>query len=73
VRAARYLVGAAFAAAATALAAWYFHWSFEKAALLSPIVVAAVGAALGLVVLWTKVVWETFTRSRADTHPDRSG
>src|SRR5439155_13492158 len=32
----------------TALAAWIFEWSFEKAAFLAPVIVAAAGAAAGV-------------------------
>jgi hypothetical protein len=43
----------------TALAAWLFAWSFEKAAFLSPVIVVAAGALAGLVVLWTRDAWES--------------
>jgi hypothetical protein len=48
----------------TALAAWVLDWSFERAAILSPVVIAVAGAAGFLVVLWTRVVWETLRRRR---------
>ena len=52
----------------TALAAWIFAWSLEKAAFLSPVIVVAAGALAGLVVLWTRVAWESLKRAR---HPKR--
>jgi hypothetical protein len=48
----------------TLLAAWFFEWSFEKAAFLSPVIVVAAGAAAGLVVLWTRVAWESLRKAR---------
>ena len=52
----------------TALAAWIFAWSFEKAAFLSPVIVVAAGALAGLVILWTRVVWESLRQAE---HPRR--
>jgi hypothetical protein len=40
-----------------AAAAWIFAWPFEKAVYLAPIIVAASGAALGLLVFWARVVY----------------
>lgn len=51
-------------AALTALAAWLFEWSFEHAVVLSPVVMLVFGAAAGLVVLWTRVAWESVRRRR---------
>jgi len=48
----------------TALAAWIFEWSFEKAVYLAPVIVACVGAAAAVVVLWTRVIWESFRGQR---------
>lgn len=48
----------------TALAAWLFEWSFEKAVYLAPVIVVCVGAAAGVVVLWTRVVWESLRGQR---------
>jgi hypothetical protein len=75
VKAGRLLLATAAALGLTALAAWHFEWSFEKAALLAPVIVVAVGALAFLVVLWTKIVWESVrgrgaSRSPADTRPD---
>jgi ATP/ADP translocase len=60
------LVAAVAAACAglTALAAWLLDWSFERAAVLSPVVVAVAGAVAFLVVLWTRVAWESIRRWR---------
>jgi hypothetical protein len=52
----------------TALAAWVFAWSFEKAASLSPIIVVAAGAIAGLLVLWTRIAWESIKETK---HPRR--
>ena len=41
-----------------ALAAWVLDWSFERAAILAPVVVAVAGAVGFLVVLWARVAWE---------------
>jgi hypothetical protein len=50
---------AAFVTAAglCALAAWVFAWPLEKAVYLAPIIVAAAGASLGLLVFWARVVY----------------
>ena len=48
----------------TALAAWLLDWSFERAVILSPVVVAVAGAVSFLVVLWTRVAWESLRGRR---------
>jgi hypothetical protein len=48
------------------LVVWLFDLSFDRAAVLAPLIVVAVGAAAGLVVLWTRVGWESIRR-----RPDR--
>jgi ATP/ADP translocase len=48
----------------TALAAWLLDWSFERAAILSPVVVAVTGAVAFLVVLWIRVAVESFRGRR---------
>ena len=58
------LASFAVCAALTALAAWILDWSFQRAATLSPIIVLVVGAAAFLVVLWGRVLWETFHKKR---------
>ena len=42
-----------------ALAAWLLDWSFERAVVLAPVVVAVAGATAFLVVLWTRIAWES--------------
>jgi multisubunit Na+/H+ antiporter MnhB subunit len=41
-----------------------FELSLERAAILAPVLVVVFGAAVGLVVLWTKVGWEALQRRR---------
>jgi hypothetical protein len=57
------LASLAACAGLTALAAWMLDWSFQRAAMLSPVIVLVAGAAAFLVVLWTRVAWESI-RSR---------
>jgi hypothetical protein len=40
-----------------AATAWAFSWPFEKAVYLAPIIVAAAGASVGLLVFWGRVVY----------------
>jgi hypothetical protein len=47
-----------------AITALLLDWSFEKAVILSPIIVLVVGAAGFLVVLWGRVVWESIQGRR---------
>ena len=58
------LASLAVCACLTALAAWILDWSFQRAATLSPIIVLVVGAAAFLVVLWTRVAWESIRGRR---------
>jgi len=43
---------------------WVFEMSLSRAALLAPVIVVAVGAGAGVVVLWAKVGWEALRRRR---------
>ena len=43
---------------------WVFDISLSRAALLAPVIVVAVGAGAGVVVLWAKVGWEALRRRR---------
>jgi hypothetical protein len=43
---------------------WIFEISLSRAAVLAPVIVVAVGAGAGVVVLWAKVGWEALGRSR---------
>ena len=58
------LASFAVCAALTAIAAWLLDWSFQRAATLSPIIVLVVGAAAFLVVLWSRVLWESIRTRR---------
>lgn len=63
----RLVVGSALVCASvTALAAFVFGLRLERAIVLAPVIVLAVGAAAGLVVLWTRIVLESLRRRR---HP----
>jgi len=48
------------------LVVWLTDLSFERAALLAPVLVVGVAAAAGLLVLWGRVGWAQFRESR---HP----
>src|SRR5437763_16854492 len=45
----------ALAVALCAATAWALSWPFEKAVYLAPIIVAAAGAVMGLLVFWARV------------------
>jgi hypothetical protein len=49
-------------AALVLLVVWLFDLSFQRAAVLAPLIVVAAGAAAGLIVLWTRVGWESIRR-----------
>ena len=51
-----------------ALAAFVFELSLARALVLAPVIVATAGAAIFLVLLWTKVIWES-TRGRSTEEP----
>jgi hypothetical protein len=61
------LLSFAACAALTALAALLLDWSFERAVILSPLVVAVAGGIGFLVVLWTRVAWESLRGRRRRT------
>jgi hypothetical protein len=48
------------------LAVWISDLSFERAALLAPVLVIGLGAVAGLVVFWGRIGWDSLRRSR---HP----
>ena len=56
----------AFAAclALAAITALVLDWSFGKAVILSPVIVLVVGAAGFLLVLWTRILVDTFRGRR---------
>src|SRR5919198_481538 len=61
------VAAASFAVGAVVLfAVWLTDLSFERAALLAPVLVIGVAAAAGLLVLWGRVGWAHFRESR---HP----
>jgi hypothetical protein len=43
---------------------WITRYSLEEMAILTPIAVVALGAFVGLVMLWTKVIRESLRRDR---------
>jgi di/tricarboxylate transporter len=47
---------------------WVFELPLERAAVLAPVLVVVAGAVAGLVVLWTRVGWESLRRRE---HPWR--
>jgi len=61
------LLGASVAVTAlVVLAVWLTDLSFQRAALLAPVLVVGVGAVAGLVVFWGRTGWDSLRRSR---HP----
>ena len=61
------LLGASVAVTAlVVLVVWLTDLSFQRAALLAPVLVVGVGAVAGLVVFWGRVGWDSLRRSR---HP----
>jgi hypothetical protein len=56
----------AFAAclALAAITALLLDWSFGKAVILSPVIVMVAGAAGFLLVLWTRIIVDTFRGRR---------
>jgi len=64
----RVSLAAAICVGLTLLTAWLFEWPLEKAVYLAPVIVVTVGALAGLVVLWSRVAWESI---RHREHPRR--
>jgi hypothetical protein len=62
------LASGAVTAAVVLLAVWLFELPLDRAAVLAPVLVLIAGAAAGLLVLWTRVGWESLRRS---AHPWR--
>lgn len=48
------------------LAVWVTDLSFQRAALLAPVLVIGVAAVAGMVVFWSRVGWDSLSRAR---HP----
>jgi hypothetical protein len=44
------------------LAVWLFELPLDRAAVLAPVLVVVAGGVAGLVVLWTRVGWESLRR-----------
>ena len=62
------LLSGLLTAALVLLVVWLFELPLERAAVLAPVLVVVFGAAAGVVVLWTRVGWESLQRRR---HPWR--
>jgi predicted ABC-type exoprotein transport system permease subunit len=62
------LVSGLVTAGLVLLAVWLFELPLERAAVLAPVLVVVFGAIAGLVVLWTRVGWESLRRGE---HPWR--
>jgi len=48
------------------VAVWVTDLSFQRAALLAPVLVIGVAAVAGMVVFWSRVGWDSLSRAR---HP----
>jgi hypothetical protein len=62
----RLVVASAGVTALVVVAVWVSDLSFERAALLAPVLVIGLGAVAGLVVFWGRIGWDSLRRSR---HP----
>jgi hypothetical protein len=58
------LIGLAACLALAAITALLLDWSFGKAVILSPVIVMVAGAAGFLIVLWTRILLDTFRGRR---------
>ena len=61
------LIAVAACLALAAITALLLDWSFGKAVILSPVIVMVAGAAGFLLVLWTRILVDTFRGRRGDT------
>jgi hypothetical protein len=64
----RYPAALAAVLALVGLTAWALSWPFEKAVYLAPVIVVGGAAAVGLVILWGKIAFNSLQESR---HPRR--
>jgi hypothetical protein len=62
----RLFAAAVAVTAVVVIAVWLTDLSFERAALLAPVLVIGLGAVAGLVVFWGRIGWDSLKRSR---HP----
>jgi len=63
---ARLFAASAAVTAIVVVAVWVTDLSFQRAALLAPVLVIGLGALAGLVLFWGRIGWESLRRSR---HP----
>jgi drug/metabolite transporter (DMT)-like permease len=63
---ARLFAASAAVTAIVVTAVWVTDLSFQRAALLAPVLVIGVAAIAGLVLFWGRIGWESLRRSR---HP----
>src|SRR5947207_2475835 len=60
----RYPAALVVVLALVSVTAWALSWPFEKAVYLAPVIVVAGAAAIGLVLLWSKVALNSLRESR---------
>ena len=60
------LAASALVTTLVVVAVWVTDLSFQRAALLAPVLVIGLGAVAGLVVFWGRIGWDSLRRSR---HP----
>lgn len=63
---ARLLVASAVVTTLVVVTVWLTDLSFQRAALLAPVLVIGVGAVAGLAVFWGRIGWDSLKRTR---HP----
>ena len=51
--------------------AWITKYSLEEMAILTPIAIVALGAFAGIVLLWTKIIRESFRRRSQPAQDER--
>jgi len=60
----RYLTASVAVTAIVVVTVWLTDLSFQRAALLAPVLVLGIAAAAGLAVFWGRVGWESLRTSR---------